>query len=1135
MNVKHLSQTLLGAFACAAVAIISFQFASAQLNRAPEVIFQSRFEASENIGVVPFTPPDPPTTWIPLDPTIIPSFHETIKFLYEAPNPVQRGMRGDPIQPYRATVARGRVLNDAGQPLSGVLVRFLDFPDWGYTYTRTDGYYDLVGNGGADITLDFSKAGFIRSQRRQFGAWKSYSAYDDIRLIPYSTQSQLIQLGSAQAQIGNGLVSTDADGSRRASVYFPAGVTAQAISSNGSATNLPQLTFRATEFTVGANGAQRMPGTLPQNIAYTYAVELSADEAVAAGAEQVKFSQPVSLYLDNFLGVKIGERVPLAYYDYRQGRWIGEPNGHVAKVLSINAGLARIDVLGNGVEATAAEYLAFGITPEEQLVIGQRFAAGQGLWRAKISHFTPWDCNWPVYPPDDAEPPPPPEGDDEPTDDDGCPEGTGCEPEEEEPDEPDNDKDKEECGSILSCQDRTLREVLSIAGSTESLLYSSDRTAGHGQIVSGIRTRKLRVRLTPAAIPNGVTRIYVRFSSFGQTVNRDYSPVPNLFDTFDLRFNSVYSDSQFPGFADYTATVCYVYPAVYARTAQDFPNGWARFGAATLQATTGIRTAGLGVPICTQMSSRAPFPTVIRTNPSSFFALDQRGQALGGLGVTSRHLFDPETGMLYMGNGKRGPAEPLEGGYNRLGSVGAGVLEPLSIPNNASAIGGLDAAGCVLYWELIGSTELRLNRYCPGRNVESLGSIPTCQEDPYAPGSCPIGSVVNPPTNSITLPNGTIYMYSSAGIFRVSPGPIRPIYRLDTDPQARCLVSDVAPYEGTLAVSCNIPSNSAGSPYVAVIGQNDQLERVAGGGDQDISVDPLTLRLDTIQQLIVSPANEIYLITSRDGDSPRALRFAAFLRPEYLQPKDASGANLNPPRILAPGIGGYYWLDTNAHGEYRIHSVNNYQDRGQLLLDPTSPLVESEFIPQLASANQLAMRTAWLDVSGMKIGPDGSLFITRGNQLYRYGRSRTYYGTEPTGYRIPSSDGSEVYVFDRQGRHLETRSKLTGAITQRFVMNAANQLIQVADGDGNALNIDRLPGMVRFTAPDGQVSELLVNADGYATSMKHVAARWIVVQLYQAQRKLHQFCLGARRATGIRIGLSGWAMEFSRAETRVSI
>ena len=52
---------------------------------------------------------------------------------------------------------------------------------------------------------------------------------------------------------------------------------------------LAELNVRATEYTVGDHGPKKMPAPLPANSGYTYCIELSADEAIKAGAKTVRF------------------------------------------------------------------------------------------------------------------------------------------------------------------------------------------------------------------------------------------------------------------------------------------------------------------------------------------------------------------------------------------------------------------------------------------------------------------------------------------------------------------------------------------------------------------------------------------------------------------------------------------------------------------------------------------------------------------------------------------------------------------------------------------------------------------------------------------------------------------------------
>ncbi|MBK6514005.1 MAG: hypothetical protein IPG04_07765 [Polyangiaceae bacterium] len=102
------------------------------------------------------------------------------------------------------------------------------------------------------------------------------------------------------------------------------------------------------------DGQRRMPGELPDNTAYTYAVDLQADEAVAAGAEHVELSEPASYFLENFIGAPVGTAVPAGTYDYEQGLWVADPDGRVVQLVSITGGLADLDITGDGVADPAA-------------------------------------------------------------------------------------------------------------------------------------------------------------------------------------------------------------------------------------------------------------------------------------------------------------------------------------------------------------------------------------------------------------------------------------------------------------------------------------------------------------------------------------------------------------------------------------------------------------------------------------------------------------------------------------------------------------------------------------------------------------------------------------------------------------
>ena len=117
---------------------------------------------------------------------------------------------------------------------------------------------------------------------------------------------------------------------------------------DGTSAAVNATSFRATEYTVGRNGPKAMPATLPPTSGYTYAVELSLDQALTVGAKEVRFSTPLPFYVENFLHFPVGMIVPVGYYDREKAAWIASKNGRVIKVLNIVSGVAVLDLRGTG-------------------------------------------------------------------------------------------------------------------------------------------------------------------------------------------------------------------------------------------------------------------------------------------------------------------------------------------------------------------------------------------------------------------------------------------------------------------------------------------------------------------------------------------------------------------------------------------------------------------------------------------------------------------------------------------------------------------------------------------------------------------------------------------------------------------
>jgi hypothetical protein len=121
-------------------------------------------------------------------------------------------------------------------------------------------------------------------------------------MIPLDSVSSTIDLSSKNGiQIARASIVSDKDGSRQATILIPPGTTANVVMPNGELRPLSTATIRTTEYTVGNSGPKAMPGSLPTASAYTYAAEVSVDEAIAVGSDHVQFNQPVYYYVENFL------------------------------------------------------------------------------------------------------------------------------------------------------------------------------------------------------------------------------------------------------------------------------------------------------------------------------------------------------------------------------------------------------------------------------------------------------------------------------------------------------------------------------------------------------------------------------------------------------------------------------------------------------------------------------------------------------------------------------------------------------------------------------------------------------------------------------------------------------------------
>ena len=242
-------------------------------------------------------PPDPVTVAPPVDPTVATTVARSTEFLYTGPNPIQTGVAPGTIDARRAAVLRGKVLDRDGNPLPGrdhhhsQSSRIRPDPEPPGRDVRYGGQWGRIPDDQVpEGRLPRSPAAV---ECTLAGLCVGTGCRPDTSLIPEVTTIDLTS--AVPIQVAQGSVVTDSDGTRQATLLVPQGTTAQMVMPDGSTQPLTTLSIRATEYTVGPNGPKAMPAELPPTSGYTYCVEVTADEALAAGATSVRFGSAVLL------------------------------------------------------------------------------------------------------------------------------------------------------------------------------------------------------------------------------------------------------------------------------------------------------------------------------------------------------------------------------------------------------------------------------------------------------------------------------------------------------------------------------------------------------------------------------------------------------------------------------------------------------------------------------------------------------------------------------------------------------------------------------------------------------------------------------------------------------------------------
>ncbi|PZD95350.1 hypothetical protein DNH61_12470 [Paenibacillus sambharensis] len=1017
---------------------------------------------SASVAATPAAPADPN---VPSDPAVVAPalqvtgktrFADSTSFLYTGDQPIQKGVQPGTIREERVTVLRGTVLDASGQPLEGVAVSILDHPEYGHTHTRTDGMFDLAVNGGSTLVVEYSKDGYMPIQRKITVPVNDFASLPDVVLLAYDSRVTEVRLNDTDhVQVAQGSPVTDEDGTRQATMIFPKNTTAELIMPDGTKQPLESLHVRATEYTVGEDGPSSMPGDLPAHVGYTYAVELSADEAVEAGAAEIRFNQPLHLYVDNFLEFPVGEVVPIGYYDRQLGAWVPSDNGKVIQVLNTDGRVAAIDSDGDGQPDDEAKLAEIGMTLDERRQLAALYKPGHTLWRSPIEHFTPWDCNWPYGPPEDAVPPP----DEAPNED-----------------KPDEEDPCQTSGSVIGCQDQSLQEIIPVTGTGMSLVYSSKRTEGY-------KSNVLDIQLMGDTAPSSLKEIRMELQVAGQRIVKTFTPSPNLTYTYEWNGKDAYGREMF-GQTSYHVKVLYEYPLAYYASSSDFTRSFGRL--------SGQNGRVIGNRASATVSVDREWKGQLRSTLNPF---EESGVA--GWSLNNHHASDGSRvylgsgGQLSLGGQYRSEVvqpldEIIQSKHDQMAITPDGtihmILEEKTPEGARNRLVSRDESGNLIESELPAQGILHLRASQAGELYVS-GFDWSAQDEPTT-----IWRKVKGTEEWVKVAGGgstaARNIKQGQALTEISLGRL---YNFEVDREGRLyLLMDDRLFRADLDGVVEVMSSLAAEVQAP--------EGPATPG-----------RIGFIDDFQLGTDGSIYLY-DQDGDSSYRDRFRK-ITPDgmvrlifHSEPYGAQTTRIHDgahvSEEIMSNITSGFKVDYQGN-LYMISSLYPNYDMFKLTTEGYFQLIKEDYLNFHIHAHITT------------VSPDGDIYyvnVDQDNPDHSYSRF-TQKTSVTSGNLAVDEEGRYAFEFETgTGRHLKTLDAVTGHIIYTYQYDDAGCLLSITDRYGDAVTIERdASGVpIAIAAPSGQRTELTVNGQGELIQVVNPAGEDYEIQ-YSANGLVTQF------------------------------
>lgn len=978
-------------------------------------------------------PPEPSEIATDIKLSEISTFFERYAFLFNAAQPVQVSIQPGVIEESQIAIIKGQVLDNQNMPLSGVKISILHGNQFGWTYSREDGYFDISVNGGGNITLEYTADEHFKVQRTLATEKQSFTYAPDVVMTKADSIVTTVTAGVNELQTITSSSITDDAGTRTATIFYPANTSALMVLENGVEQVLTELNVRATEYTVGDNGPQAMPGTLPATSAYTYAVELSIDEAIEAGATTVEFSQALPVYVNNFLDFPVGEAVPAGWYDSEKAAWIPSNNGRVIQILSVDDnGLAVLDVTGNG-EATPTELAALNIDTEELIAIAQNLSIGESFWRVPVTHFTPWDYNWPYGPPEDAESPPRPEQD-----------LSEVEPE---------DSDIE-CGSIIDVQNRVLGEQIGVAGTDLSLNYRTDGVEGYKL------KNTIEIKVTEDSIPSSLQYIDLEVFVAGQKFTKRFSPGTNISYKYVWNGKDAYG-RQVSGQHKAYVNLSYAYLPVYYESYGEFDQSFSLASGTRLAVGTGRDVI-----------------KVQRGWNKMLGAFYNKGFGLGGWRISEHHALDPDNGRLFLGNCTHQNVSKLVNVVDVYGGFATSWYPPKEddYVSNIKMIWArqmhFDNAGNLFYLDKAYAQQNALFKINPegyvtrvAGTIKSGGSL----EDGVLAVDAKLESVID-------------FVVSNNGEIFIADRSTETIKKVDTSGYIHTVLSDYYVISLTLNSANELIFSANNKIYV--LNNNGEVNHIAGTGKIENSGEPalaLEANLNSPRNFQFDNQGELYFSTNYG----RIKRLSNSGLIETMIGNDASSySNIQVGILLEdiPLLSGLGFFRIDNAGNIFLYDWNTYK-LYKVGVDGVISHIFGSGMWELNSGNGGSAQEAGSEgVLSIAINDKGEVFTGE-----HYGIRKIFSNNQSIRadeIYIPSSSGGLIYTFDTNGRHQTTLNAQNLVPIYSFGYDENGLLTQITDISNRVTELVRDgENLTSIISPYGLETSLNYDGQGYLSEV----------------------------------------------------